>query len=267
MQGLNKVTAVSMVVIFTLLILPATVLGAGEPRLRLLAETLSLTVGQQTTLKVLVEDVAPIYGAEAHLTFDPTKLEVVDVQHGDFLSANPDTEAFVLQKQADNTAGTVDYALSLLNPAPPAAGNGLLMQITIKAKAEGPANIKFDNGLFGTQTGQEILPIIENIEINIVTGANSHQTSPDITSDSPVENNAIQQLRPVAHQPNQVKTTQNTSSNTLLGLSLLFGAGMIGLVGLVGLVLMIGGWLWINRTRTTKNSYRNHTANQHTTTR
>jgi hypothetical protein len=61
-----------------------------------------------------IENATRLYGAEVHLAFDPARLEVQDadpdtegvqIQAGDFPS--PD---FVVQNQADNVKGTIDYA-------------------------------------------------------------------------------------------------------------------------------------------------------------
>lgn len=211
------------VFIYTLLImllLPALALAANEPRLHLVAAQPNLTVNEQTTVEVMVEDAVAVYGTEIRLHFDPDRLEVVQLAHGNFLSADPDNEAFVLQNAADNDIGTVDYALALLNPAPAVDGSGLLLQVTFKAKAEGPTLIEFENGLFGTQTGEEIVPITEDIELSIA-GAGSPET--------------------VASQ-----TAASASGLSTLTLGLIAGGLLLALFGLLALVIMA---IWLSKRR------------------
>ena len=160
-----------------LLLSPVIATANGESRMRLSANSLHMEAGQETTVDLLIENAPLIYGVEGHLAFDPDVLEVVDADPsvagvqltpGDFIDFD---HAFVLQNQADNQAGTLDYALTLLNPAPPVQGDGLLARITFRARVDGPATIRIVSGLFGTQAGEVISPIIENAEVRSVPEA------------------------------------------------------------------------------------------------
>jgi hypothetical protein len=156
-----------------LLIFPSISHANGDS-LRLSASSSTVEVGQQVTVDVTVRGAPTIYGADVRLTFDPQVLEVVDadeatagvqLQPGDFIDID---KSFVLQHGADNEAGTVDYALALLNPAPEVEGDGTLVQVTFRAKAEGETTISIEDGLYGTKTGETIAPELDSIDITVV---------------------------------------------------------------------------------------------------
>ncbi|GAB4448753.1 MAG: hypothetical protein Kow0031_31280 [Anaerolineae bacterium] len=151
-----------------LIVLPWVTLAADEPRVRLSAAKTQFFSCEEITLAVLVEDAPPIYGVESHLTFDPAMLEVVSVTAGDFLSANPANDTFALQNQFDNGAGTLDYTLLLLNPAPPVSGGGQLATITFRPKNGGTVAITVQNGKFGTQSGVEIEAATGGVQLTII---------------------------------------------------------------------------------------------------
>lgn len=233
----QHLTKLMMIVLIALSTIPALAQAASEPRLRLAVTEPTLNLNQQTTVEVWVEDATAVYGTELQLRFDPEKLEVVTMTHGDFLSADPDNQAFVLQNEADNEGGTISYALSLLNPAPPVDGNGLLLQITVQAKAEGQTEIQFEQGSFGTQTGEEITPLLENAVLTIGVGGGL-QPAP--------------QVEQPAAEPRPIKREAETDSSTLLGLSLVLGGVLIAVIGLVVVVVLLGVWFWLSRSKRNK---------------
>jgi hypothetical protein len=215
-----------LVLTLTLTILPTSVYAAGKPQLQLSANKLEVKVGKKVTVEVLVKNAPAIYGADVRLAFDPRLLEVVDadkktegiqVKPGKLLDAD---KGFFLQHAVDNEAGTIDYALTLLNPAPPAEGNGLLMRITFRAKVDGLATIAISQGLFGTQTGDTIQPTLDQVNITI-----GNASTPTPT------------LIPVAAliAPSEEEGDRSTPSLLVLA----GGLAAAGVVGIGG-----GGWLW-----------------------
>lgn len=189
------------------LLVPSAVQADGESHLRLSPTDTTLKLEQEVTVDVLIEHAPTIYGADVLLTFDPSMLEVVDmdedtpgiqVQPGHFI--NPEN-AFILQHNADNETGKVDYALSLLNPAPPVEGDGLLVQVTFRAKAEGSTIIAITEGLFGTQTGETVAPVLDSVELaigaeadgvlDIVTDSKPQAPESNDSSQSPMPPNIL----------------------------------------------------------------------------
>jgi len=129
-------------------------------RVSLAPEALALSPGDTGTLEIRVENVAHLAGAEVHLTFDATLLEIVDadskmegaqITHGDFLS--PD---FVVQNVADPSAGTIDYAITCMPLDKAASGSGVLARITFNTLAEGETEVKIRSTLLADVQGQAI---------------------------------------------------------------------------------------------------------------
>jgi len=122
-------------------------------------------------IPVKLENVANLYGAEFHLSFDPGLLEVVDadsnpdngiqIDLGPFLTGlswpeNPpegwegnwppyETPYFIAVNSADNANGTVDFAFTLLNPTEPLSVSDAqaLAIIAFHCKAQGSGQISF----------------------------------------------------------------------------------------------------------------------------
>jgi LysM repeat protein len=143
-----------------------------------------------TEVAIRVENVTRLYGAEVHLTFDPNYLEIQDadpdksgvqLQMGSFPA--PD---FVVQNQADNVQGTIDYAVSQLAPREPIDGGGILATITVKTKGEGSSWLAFTSAKLANPDGQQIPAETLDGEVAIAVGALSVQptatvTEPEIT--------------------------------------------------------------------------------------
>jgi hypothetical protein len=109
---------------------------------------------------IRIENATRLYGAEVHLAFDPTRLEVrdadpdtegVQIQAGDF--PIPD---FVVQNRADNVRGTIDYAATQLAPREAVDGSGVLATVTIKGKDRGTSSLTFAGAKLADPDGQEI---------------------------------------------------------------------------------------------------------------
>ncbi|MFN2221833.1 MAG: cohesin domain-containing protein, partial [Candidatus Promineifilaceae bacterium] len=82
-----------------------------------------LTVGETARLAIRVTGAADLYGVELHLAYDPAVLEIrdadtsqagVQLSPGDMLDPGA---GFMIANRADNQAGELDYALTLLAPA------------------------------------------------------------------------------------------------------------------------------------------------------
>ncbi|HLZ29250.1 MAG TPA: cohesin domain-containing protein [Chloroflexota bacterium] len=81
-----------------------------------------------------------IDGAEVHITFDPTKLQVTDAAGNPVAKITPNTTSLelTLSNNVNNTTGQIDYvAGTLQSPLP--SGNITLATITFKAIAATPA--------------------------------------------------------------------------------------------------------------------------------
>ncbi len=172
-QHIFKIITLAVVL---LNLIPVSALAEGEPRLTLAVEPLPVAAGQEVVVTVRAADVSPAVKVEAHLTFDPTTLAVVTLDHGDFLSPNPDADAFVLQKNFGNQGGTINYAVWLKPGQPAAAGNGLLATVTFQALANGPAIIEIQEGRFFSSDKVEMIAATDRVQFTIGGGAEVDHT-------------------------------------------------------------------------------------------
>jgi hypothetical protein len=142
-----------------------------------------------TDVAVRIDDVVELYGADIRLSFDPSRLQVVDANANKpgiqlqpltaFLS--PD---FLLLNTADNTSGTAGYAATQLNPRPPATGSGDLLTIQFLGSAPGPAPLTFTKVQLADRYGVEIpaaaLDVVASVsapitpELGIAHGGGEH---------------------------------------------------------------------------------------------
>ena len=150
--------------------------------------------GKPFKVDLLIKDIQPVYGVELALRFDPDILEVIDadteepdiqVEAGKFFDIRQNH--FVLQNKANNTEGAIGYAMSLLNPAPAAQGEGTLARITFKGKTTGKTAISIAKAKFGTRDGKAIIPEIEipeHIQLGIKPAEAKPTPSPKTASES-----------------------------------------------------------------------------------
>jgi hypothetical protein len=124
-----------------------------------------------------VEDVTALYGGRVRVTFDPSVIQVrdddlresapgVQVRPGDLL--DPDLQ-FVLVNQADNMAGTIDFAVTQLHPAQARAGSGVLVTVPFEAVGEGSTVVRLAQVRLGDDTRPDPLQIPVRTEDGRVT--------------------------------------------------------------------------------------------------
>jgi len=138
-----------------------------------------------TEVTIRIENATRLYGVEVHLTFDPNYLEIQDadpdkpgvqLQTGSFPA--PD---FIVQNQADNVQGTIDYAVSQLAPREPVDGGGVLATITVKTKGEGTSRLAFTGAKLANPDGQQIPAETLDSEVVVAVGALIVQTTATAT--------------------------------------------------------------------------------------
>ena len=144
-------------VIIVAVLLPGTSCAPSGPAIKVELSGSSFQVNNLVTTSVYVEDLEDLIGFEAHLSFDPNVLEVMELKNGGFIQAD-----FIVQNTFDNTAGTIDYAVAQID-SPPAKGSGMLLKIIFRAKAPGQSSISFRGTqaapagiLLSDSNGQEI---------------------------------------------------------------------------------------------------------------
>jgi hypothetical protein len=136
--------------------------AAASPGAILAADPASLDLppGEQRQVAITLNDVQDLYGLELHLRFDPQVVQVVDQdQAADGVQAglgNLLSQPFVAVNRADNAAGTYDFAATLVNPAPPASGSGIVVRLVIEGKAAGESPLAFTSAILANREAAEI---------------------------------------------------------------------------------------------------------------
>jgi hypothetical protein len=140
----------------------ATVQPLGDTRLRLQPAAGRYPVGRTILVEVWVEDVAEFYAADVKLAFDVGRLQVQDadptlpgvqvIPRADLLA--PD---FVVRRDADNTTGSIWYAVTQLNPREPASGSGALFAFNLEMIGEGTAVVSVVEVTLATRDA-EVIP-------------------------------------------------------------------------------------------------------------
>lgn len=152
--------------------------AAQETTIALHTPDTALEMGDEFTVDVQLNATPELYGYEIQLAFDPAVVEVRDADDGvsgiqivaGSLFAD-EGATFLLENSADNTVGTITYAIVLVNPAPPVAGSGTLLSIPFRAKADGAVDLHITASTLGTKQVTHIPHTIAPSDLHIGTTA------------------------------------------------------------------------------------------------
>ncbi len=111
-----------------------------EPQLQLSPDKEQAAAGDTITVTVNVVGAVGVYGGSFKLSYDPQAFEVVQTDNkavtpGAFFANEP---GFALRNVVDTTAGTIEYAITLMQPAKPIDGDGVLGTFTLHALKDAP---------------------------------------------------------------------------------------------------------------------------------
>jgi hypothetical protein len=134
------------VLVSTFLVAPITV-HADEPA-RLYLQRAPLQDEKQLVVDVAVASVTDLFGAEIQLTYDPAQLQVVDanprlegiqIAPGPFLAVE---DRFVVTNRVDAQTGQITFVVTLLGPARPVSGSGVLATVAFLTIGGGPYEVQ-----------------------------------------------------------------------------------------------------------------------------
>ena len=108
-----------------------------KPLVRIDPVSTSTTPNQTVVVAVKVDNVTNLGAFELHLQFDPNLLQVTQLTHGGFTTAE-----YMVQNTFDNTAGTIDYSSQQVN-VPGVTGSGTLLTITFQTQNSGVSPLSF----------------------------------------------------------------------------------------------------------------------------
>jgi PKD repeat protein len=147
--------------------------------IRLAPTTQTVGVGQTVAVEIRVDGVSNLYGVDLQLSFDYTRVQVVDddvaapgiqITPGPFL---PPGSGFIQNNSANNSTGVIRYVFTLQNPAPAVTGSGLLATIHFRGLSTGTANLAFTLGQLVDRYGQQLCSTTQggSLEVVITTGS------------------------------------------------------------------------------------------------
>lgn len=139
---------------------------------------------------IVISDVTALWAASIDISFDTSVLEVVDADPGRagtqlFTGTFPcpsEGPCDVTENTVDNTAGSIEYDATLVEPASPAGGSGTLATIRFHAKSPGTGSIAIQSAaLWGPGPGDNLTLTAESGEV-VVGDAPTNTPQPAPTS-------------------------------------------------------------------------------------
>ncbi len=169
-----KLVYLLLIVAVSIPLLPWPAAAQGTATVGLEVLSTPVQVGDTINVNIRIGNVSNLFAAEVHLTFDTAWLQVLDdddAQTGVQIlpgSLFPSTRpSYVAQNRADQTAGTVDFAMTLLDPATPVSGAGTLATVRFSAKQAGTANLQWTTVKLADPTGSIIAHTAQGCSISI----------------------------------------------------------------------------------------------------
>ena len=160
---------------------PSTQYTASIPSIEYTLSETEIHVGDTFTLDLRAEDVYDLAGWQFDIAFDPTLLEAIEVNEGDFLKAEGGT-TFFQGGIIDNTAGKITGLSATRLNEEGVIGTGTLLSVTFAAKTEGKTQLTLQNFQLGSITGVSIPAGPHEVEISI----EDRLTTGDINRDGQV---------------------------------------------------------------------------------
>jgi hypothetical protein len=162
---------------------------------------LRVPAGGTAMTAVQIDGVSDLYSADFRLTFDPDVVQVVDV--------DPDTpggqiavgalfegrNGFVARNRVDNTAGVVDFSVSLHEPAAPLEGAGAVAAITWQGQDAGQSALRLEQARLADPNDVPIPHKVESSTVEVyrslvsgvvwLQGRADHSGTPVFIADGP----------------------------------------------------------------------------------
>ncbi|MFH2049395.1 MAG: hypothetical protein ABIJ12_08105, partial [bacterium] len=115
----------------------------------------SISVGQESEIEIIAEEVDSLMGAEVHLTFNPAIIRVKDVLYSPFLY---DGEEFSISfKEIDNDNGTVKMVVVRASGAESTvSGTGAIAILEFESLTTGSTYIGISKSVFKDDDNDEI---------------------------------------------------------------------------------------------------------------
>lgn len=179
------------------------------PTLSIAADAEQAAVGQTVNLTVNVSGAMNVYGTSFKIAYDPSAFEVVAtdgkaVTPGAFFANEP---GFALRNIADASQGVIEYALTLMQPAKPVTGDGVLGTVTLRALKDTAVAVSVTQASFVSPEFTEVSGQLVAQKVNQI--AAQIETSPVTIASASASASAGQTSSPVSADPNQAAMFNN----------------------------------------------------------
>ena len=186
------------------------------PQVQLSPDKTQAAVGDTITVTVNVAGAVAVYGSSFKLSYDPQAFEVVQtdgkpVTPGAFFANEP---GFALRNAVDTSAGTIEYAITLMQPAKPVDGGGVLGTFTLHALKDAPVAITAASASFVAPEFKEIDGHLVAQKVNQVTAQVQGAVSTPVENTVPtVESPSAAPVQPVVSDDTAVNMFSNPQLN------------------------------------------------------
>lgn len=115
-----------------------TSLGAsaevGASEVKFVTDNQDVKVGERYKIEVQVKDMVDVYAGDIEISFPQGSVKIIDendkktgvqIKQGEFLN---EEKQFLIKSGANQRDGIIKFASTLLNPAPPAKGDGVILE-------------------------------------------------------------------------------------------------------------------------------------------
>ena len=137
-----------------------------DPRIEYTFSKPVIHAGDTFTLDLNIENIHNLAGWQFDVAFDPTMLEAVEVNEGDFL--NPEGSATFFQEgSTDNATGKIAKLSSARLSEEGVSGRGTLLSVTFTAKTVGQTQLRLENFQFAAITGESISAELPEVVVTI----------------------------------------------------------------------------------------------------
>jgi len=146
----------------------------------------TVAAGEIITVSIVVVRAQDLYGIDVRARFDPSVVEVVDadsslagIQLASGVFLTPD---FVVRNAADNTNGTIQYAITQINPSEPASGDGVIVTVALRGLVAGRQSaFTIESILLANRDGTPLPATATNGVITVV-GSNGQTPATTMTT-------------------------------------------------------------------------------------
>ena len=140
-----------------------------------------IDTGDTFTLEIRAEDIYNLAGWQFDMAYDPTVLEAVEVNEGDFLKTGGEA-TFFQRGTIDNRLGKIKGLSAARLGEDGVSGTGTLLSVTFTAKAPGQTQLRLDNFQLASITGKPIDAGPHEVAITV----KGEQTTGDVNRDGQV---------------------------------------------------------------------------------